>query len=248
MPVTVRSSPWMASILSAPVGVPATEKPWTQTWYAPSAGFTSVTASCEEPDVDEATTSLLVNWPSPFASRRTNRSLSSVFRSKLTWSFDAWCSVMLRLTLAVDDTSGSSCFTWTFSVVGWLRPNASAFSPVRSTFAFSVTSKLSVSADVVRATADGATCAAPRVVFTGVYNLSPLKLTWCHTTAPRPSCAGPDTMSREPPVAVLNFQMPAPVFVFGLLPIVSRMYGSPINEPEPLSNWYELADRPNSSV
>ncbi len=46
----------------------------------------------------------------------------------------------------------------------------------------------------------------------------------------------PATTSSFPPVAVLNVQIPAPMFAFWLLPTVSRMYGPPIGS-EPPKSW-----------
>src|SRR5262245_39613450 len=112
-------------------------------------------------------------------------------------------------------------------VTGWLRPNASAARPGRSTLALKVTSKLPVSVAVVWVTDDGFTVALPTVIPNGTVNLSDCHWTWCATTAWRPAWARAVTRSDAPPVAVSNAQTPARVLRFGLLPTVPRMYGAP---------------------
>ena len=165
-----------------------------------------------------------------------NRSMSLAGRSTEIVASPAWVRVNDFLTLDVDGSFGSSWWAVSVVTVGWLRPNAAAASPGRST--------LERERDVERAGVTrrgdrhrgrGRRSRSRRCVLNGTWNLPPFQPVPCWTMAWSPSDAGPTTTSSAPPVAVWKPQMPAPKFVFGLAPTVSRMYGAPSAVPGPRS-------------
>ena len=119
-------------------------------------------------------------------------------------------------------------------VTGWLRPNASAARPVRSTPSL----ERHVEAPVSRRAADRHGGRGHRRRPDGRLErnveLAAVPADLVDAIAWRPSWTPvPVTMSSAPPVAVSKAQMPAPTFVFGLPPTVSRMYGAPNGRRRP---------------